>query len=443
MAGISQGGSSATGSFKYDGKNYSLELSVLSSLFFMWAFVTNLNDILIVQLKKACDLNNMQAALVQFAFFTAYGIMSLPSGAIVKKVGYKSGILIGLAAMFAGSLVFVPAAMSREYWMFLAALFIMASGVTLLQVAANPYVAILGKPETSSARLNLTQAINSLGATLGPIVGGFLIFEAAGEALTNLDAMTLTELENWRSLKAQAVIMPYLGISALLVLIGGVIWFTPLPKIDAELEHVDSHPEVKPKNGSIFQYKHLVWGVVAIFFYVGAEVAVASWLIPFAAEPSMGSMGEHDAKFLPSTFMLLAMCGRFLGAVVLRFIRPDMVVGFFSFGAFALLMVVMNLESSAALYFAVGVGFFNSIMFPTIFTLAIKELGSYTKLGSSLLIMGIVGGAFIPVLMGFVSDQANSIQFSFIVPALCYVLIAWYGFVGSKVKVTGKEAVKA
>lgn len=416
-------------------RNYTGPLAVLTSLFFIWAFVTNLNDILIPQLQKACNLSDFESSLVQFAFFGAYFIMSLPSGWVIKKVGYKNGIIVGLITMFIGALLFVPAAASRTYLLFLTALFILASGVTLLQVAANAYVSILGKPETASARLNLTQAFNSLGATLGPIVGAALIFTGVNHSTEELLAMPADQVEAWRAMKASSVVMPYLAIAGILVLISLLIFFSKLPQIDGELEHEaeTDHSQAAAK-GSALQYSHLFWGVVAIFFYVGAEVAIASFMIKFAGQPHIGGLEEKEASFFPATYMFLAMCGRFLGAAILGRLSPAKVLGFNALAAMGLLAFAVTGTGMPALYAAVAVGFFNSIMFPTIFTLGVRDLGIYTKQGSSLLIMAIVGGALIPPLMGYVSDVTNSIQTAYIVPALCYIFVAFFGFVGSKVK---------
>jgi FHS family L-fucose permease-like MFS transporter len=412
-----------------EGKNYTTPLIVVTNLFFIWAFVTNLNDILIPYLKRACELTDFQSSLVQLAFFIAYFFMSIPSAAIIKKTGYKQGILIGLGCMFVGALLFIPAATSRTYSIFLAALFILASGVTLLQVAANPYVTILGKPETASARLNLTQAFNSLGATIAPLIGGTMILSALSDEKYAL--FSLTEKANYLDLQAGKVIMTYVGLAAVILVIGLIIYFSNMPEVSTEEEET----EVEPKNASsrIFDHKHLVLGITAIFLYVGAEVSIGSFIIRFSGMPNIGGLSPlAGAKFV-SYYMLFAMIGRFAGSYFLSKLSPNKVLGFNAMIAVALLLTAIMTNGSMALYSVVLIGLCNSIMFPTIFTLAIKDLGRLTKQGSSYLVMAIVGGGFVPLIMGYVSG-IKGIQIAFIVPAVCYVFISYYGFKGSRIK---------
>ncbi|MFM7024161.1 MAG: L-fucose:H+ symporter permease [Flavobacteriales bacterium] len=417
--------SSSAKSSYVEGQSYKGPLIVVTNLFFIWAFVTNLNDVLIPYLKRACDLSDFESSLVQFAFFTAYFVMSIPSAAIIKKVGYKKGMLIGLAAMFLGALIFIPASSSRIYILFLVALFVLASGVTLLQVAANPYVTILGKPETASSRLNLTQAFNSLGATVAPWIGGTLILSA----LTDEEYGLLSEAKKTAYLDGQAgnVILTYVGLAVIILVIGLIIYFSRLPEVQTEEEEV-----VEDDKSNFFTHRHLFLGVLSIFLYVGAEVAIGSFIIRFAGEPSIGGLSEMEGKNFVSYYMFFAMVGRFAGSYVLSKISPGKLVGFNAIVAIALLLVTVFATGSVALYAVVLIGLCNSIMFPTIFTLAIKDLGSYAKQGSSYLVMAIVGGAFIPPLMGVVSGEYG-IQLAFLVPVLCYVFIAYYGFRGSKV----------
>lgn len=436
MAGISTGGGNVRVQNAHNA-NYTPALVVLTSLFFIWAVITNLNDILIPHLKKACDLSDAQSALVQTAFFLAYFIMSLPSGAILKRTGYKKGIVVGLGMMLLGALAFVPAAMTRNFGVFLAALFALGSGITLLQTAANPYVAVLGPPETSSARLNLTQAFNSLGASLGPLIGGWLILSAAEKTAADLLAMTPEQLDLYRSHEAQSVIMPYLGLAVVILGIMALIWFSNLPEIDNELE--EEEPDYQATHTgqtktSAWQYSHLVWGAVAIFFYVGAEVAIGSFLIKFAGMDSIAGLGERDASRYPSIYMFCAMLGRFAGAALLSRLNPNRILGINGLLAIVFLAGAITLTGEVALWAATLVGFFNSIMFPTIFTLGIKDLGKHTKQGSSILIMAIVGGAIVPPVMGLVSDALSSIQVAFIVPLVCYLSVVYFGFIGSRIK---------
>jgi FHS family L-fucose permease-like MFS transporter len=415
-----------------EGQKFTGPLIVVTNLFFIWAFVTNLNDILIPYLKRACELTDLQSSLVQFAFFFAYFVMSIPSASIIKKVGYKKGILIGLGCMFLGALLFIPAATSRTFPLFLAALFILASGVTLLQVAANPYVTILGKPETASARLNLTQAFNSLGATIAPLIGGTMILSALSDEKYNV--FSAADKLNYLDQQAGKVVMTYIGLAAVILVIGIIIYFSRLPEVDAEEETVDHSAE----KSSIFQHKHLVLGIAAIFLYVGAEVSIGSFIIRFSGMPNIGGLSPlAGAKFV-SYYMLFAMIGRFAGSYFLSKVSPNKVLGLNSLIAVGLLITAIVTNGNLALYSVVLIGLCNSIMFPTIFTLAIKDLGGYTKKGSSYLVMAIVGGAFIPPLMGYVSG-IQGIQNAFIVPALCYVFISYFGFTGSKVAPKSKH----
>lgn len=439
MPPISQPSARAGTSTQFTG-NYRGPLMVLTSLFFIWAFVTNLNDILIPQLKKACNLTDFQSSLVQSAFFGAYFIMSLPAGAIIKRVGYKKGIIVGLAFMLVGALLFLPAAMTRAYSIFLAALFILASGVTILQVAANPFVSVLGKPETASNRLNLTQAFNSLGASLAPLIGGALIFSGVELSDTQLAAMPFAEQEAYRIAEASSVIGPYLGLAFVILLLIALIHFSKLPEIDDELEREEDDYLSSPHEAktSVWQYSHLVAGVIAIFFYVGAEVAIASFLIRFAGLPEVAGLPEMEAKNFTSAYMFCAMVGRFLGSAFLDKLGPNKVVTFNGIAAIALISIAMFFGGELALYALVLVGLFNSIMFPTIFTLAIRDLGKFTKAGSSLLIMAIVGGAIIPPLTGlafdFLRDANASLVYAFTVPAVSYLAIVYFGAKGYKVK---------
>lgn len=412
-------------------QNYNAALAVLASLFFIWAVVTNVNDILIPHLKKACNLTDFQSSLVQFAFFGAYFVMSLPSGWVIKKVGYKWGIIIGLAAMFMGSLIFIPAALTRIYGVFLTGLFVLGSGITLLQVAANPYVALLGKPEGASARLNFTQAINSLGAAIGPYIGGVLILSGIEYSAEQWAALTPDQQLAFQVAEAKSVILPYTALAGVLVLIGLLIYFSNLPVLEAQEDSADNYEINK---GNVWQFSHLTLGVLAIFVYVGAEVSIGSFLIRFAGMPNIAGLGELDAKNYVSFYMLFAMAGRFLGAVLLTKINPRIWLGVNALAVVGLLLYGINGSGYAALWAITLVGFCNSTMFPTIFTLGIKELGAFTKSGSSYLIMAIVGGAIIPPVMGLVSDMENSIQIAFWVPLICYLYIAFYGFVGSQVK---------
>jgi MFS transporter, FHS family, L-fucose permease len=409
--------------------SYLAPLAVLTTLFFMWGFLTCLNDIIIPHLKAVFELNYAQAMMIQFAFFTAYFVVSLPAGLVVKKVGYKPGIIIGLLTAAVGCLLFYPAAGARSYAMFLLALFVLASGITLLQVAANPFVAVLGKPETASSRLTLTQAFNSLGTTIAPAIGSFLILSTAVKSKVELAAMSPAAADAYRLAEASSVQKPYLGLTAALVLLAAAIAAFKLPKIAGSDDVTAAGSDATHK--SAWSYRHLVLGAVAIFVYVGGEVSIGSFLVSYFKEPAIGGLTETAGAKLVSFYWGGAMVGRFIGTVTLRMFKPGKVLALHAVGAVALIALTMAASGSAAMYAVLAVGLFNSIMFPTIFTLAIDGLGKHTGQASGILCMAIVGGALIPVLQGFVADGIG-IHHCFIVALLCYVYIAWYGAKGSK-----------
>jgi FHS family L-fucose permease-like MFS transporter len=408
--------------------NYFAPLAVLTTLFFMWGFLTCLNDIIIPHLKGVFDLNYAQAMMIQFAFFTAYFVVSLPSGSIVKKLGYKSGIIIGLLVAACGCLLFYPAAGHLSYPMFLGALFVLASGITLLQVAANPFVAVLGKPETASSRLTLTQAFNSLGTTIAPAFGSILILSNGMKSKEDMFGWPALKVAVYRLHEAASVQKPYLGLAAALVVLAIAIAAFKLPKIVGSDDVTAAGSDAAHK--SAWSYRHLVLGALAIFVYVGGEVSIGSFLVSYFKEPSIGGLTETAGAKLVSFYWGGAMVGRFIGTLTLRMFKPGKVLTVHAIGAVALIALSMGATGSVALYAILAVGLFNSIMFPTIFTLAIDGLGKHTGQGSGILCMAIVGGALIPVLQGFVAD-AIGIHHCFIVALVCYIYIAWYGSKGS------------
>src|SRR5512143_3090979 len=360
-------------------RSYMAPLVVLTSLFFMWGFITCLNDILIPHLKTVFSLNYTQVMLIQFTFFTAYFVVSLPSGLIVEKVGYKRSIVIGLVTAGAGCLMFYPAAGGRSYPIFLAALFVLASGITLLQVAANPYVAILGKPETASSRLTLTQAFNSLGTTIAPLFGAFLILSVV-KTPDEIKQLAPAELHAYRLTEASAVQMPYLFLAGVLVLVAVVIAITKLPKIEAasSVSALDGGGNQDHRHESAWKYRHLVLGAIGIFVYVGGEVAIGSFLVNYISQPSIGAMSVEAAGRYLSFYWGGAMVGRFIGAVVVRYIRPGRVLLVHAVVVMGLVLTTMATTGHVAMWSILAVGLFNSIMFPTIFTLAIEGLGKHT-----------------------------------------------------------------
>jgi FHS family L-fucose permease-like MFS transporter len=412
-------------------KNYGFALTVLTSLFFMWGFITCLNDILIPHLKSVFDLNYTQVMLIQFCFFTAYFIASLPSGKIVEKIGYRRGIVVGLSIAGIGCLLFYPAASAQSYPLFLFAFFVLASGITLLQVAANPYVAILGKPETSSSRLNLTQAFNSLGTTIAPYLGSVLILSVAIKTADELKQLTAPELSAYHQAHASAVQVPYLILAAALFFIAVVFAIIKLPEIEASgAGSADGNGgSYDHKHESAWGYRHLVLGAVGIFVYVGAEVSIGSFLVNFLGQPDIAGLKEVEAGKFVSYYWGGAMVGRFIGSAVQRQIKPGKVLAINAIVASLLVIAAMFFSGSVAMWAILAVGLFNSIMFPTIFTLAIDGLGKHTGQGSGILCMAIVGGAVIPVIQGALADNIG-IHHAFVLPVLCYLFIAYYGFKG-------------
>ncbi len=426
------------GEKKYVPENYTGALTVLTSLFFMWGFITALNDILVPHLKAVFSLNYTQAMLIQFSFFAAYFIVSIPAGKIVERVGYKKGIIIGLATAGIGCLTFYPAAAVRSYEIFLFALFVLAGGITVLQVAANPYVAILGKPETASSRLNLTQAFNSLGTTIAPIFGSLLILSMAVKTTDEISKMSSQELTAYQIAEASAVQMPYLGLAAALFIIAAIFAFIKLPVIEAASDSGSNANILSDdKNSSAWKYRHLVLGALGIFLYVGAEVSIGSFLVNYIGQPDIAGLPESEAGKFVSFYWGGAMVGRFIGAAVQRKIKPGKVLAFNAVMAALLVVVSILTTGQIAMWSILLVGLFNSIMFPTIFTLAIDGLGKHTGQGSGILCAAIVGGALIPLLQGFAADNIG-IQLAFIIPAVCYIYIMYYGAKGHEHKLAVK-----
>ena len=395
--------------------NYSFALTSLTSLFFMWGFITCLNDILIPHLKGVFNLTYSQAMLVQFCFFGAYFLVSLPSGIIVKKLGYQKGIVVGLVIAAIGCLSFYPAASMHSYPIFLLALFILASGITLLQVSANPYVSMLGDSKTASSRLTLTQAFNSLGTTIAPFFGAFLILDQAAEAIS-------------ATASAEAVQMPYLFLAAMLLLLAATFAWLKLPNLSIADDDDDDSSE---KSGSAWQYRHLVLGAVGIFVYVGAEVSIGSFLVSFLADPNIAGLEESHASKYIAYYWGGAMVGRFIGAAVMQKIAAGKVLFVNSVAAVVLILITIVSTGSVAMVAILLVGLCNSIMFPTIFSLAINGLGKHTSQGSGILCLAIVGGAIVPLIQGLLADTIG-VQSAFILPVVCFVFIAYYGLIGSK-----------
>jgi FHS family L-fucose permease-like MFS transporter len=400
-----------------------LAVSLIISLFFLWGLAHNMNPILIPHLKKACQLSDLQSAFIDSAFYIGYFVMALPAGYIMKRVGYKGGILIGLVLFALGAFLFYPAAIVREYSIFLAALFIIASGLTFLETAANPYITVLGEPATAVQRLNFAQSFNGLAATLAPFIGGLFILSGNELSDEQKNAMAPERLSAYLDIEAATVKIPYLIIGLVVLLVAIIIYRTKLPDIieSEEREHKTGH--------SIWKEKNLLLSVMAQFFYVGAQVCVGSFFIRFAG--FVAGIRERDAAMFLSAALLGFMVGRFFGTFLMKYISPSRLLLLYGVINILLLVVAINTTGVFAVYCLVGVEFFMSIMFPTIFSLGIRGLGNKTKEGSSLLIMSIVGGAILPVIMGRVSDVSN-IQNSYIVPCLCFIFIVYFAWMQPK-----------
>ncbi|WP_346837249.1 sugar MFS transporter [Microbulbifer sp. SAOS-129_SWC] len=401
--------------------DYRFALTALTVLFFMWGFLTCLNDILIPHLKAVFDLNYTQAMLIQFCFFGAYFTVSLPAGALVKRIGFQRGIVGGLAVAAVGCLLFYPAAGYQAYPLFLAALFVLASGITLLQVSANPYVAALGDPNTASSRLTMTQAFNSLGTTVAPFFGGVLILAAAAKGMEAMDPQA----------QAQSVQVPYLMLAAVLAVLAVVFSRLKLPELNAVAG--DDHNE--GESVSLWSQSHLVLGAIGIFVYVGAEVSIGSLLVNFLGLDSVAGMEESRAAHFIAFYWGGAMVGRFIGAVVMRSVSPGAVLGFNGLAAIFLVFTAIAGSGALAMWAILLVGLFNSIMFPTIFSLALQGLGKQAGQASGLLCLAIVGGALVPLLQGAVADNLG-LQISFLVPVACYAYIVFYGLKGCRARTT-------
>lgn len=415
------------------GKN-TFPLVALTTLFFMFGFITALNDILIPHLKNVFSLNYTQAMLIQFCFFGAYFVMSIPAGILVRKMGYKYGIVVGLVVAGTGCLLFYPAAGVRSYPIFLLALFWLASGITVLQVAANPYVTLMGKPETASSRLTLTQAFNSAGTTVAPFFGSVLILSVAAAAGTGLEQPNSQNLLALQQSEATAVQVPYLILAAAFLFMAAVFAVLKLPQIEhIAQDGAGSSLNTPPLPVSAWSHRHLVLGALGIFVYVGAEVSIGSFLVNFLGEEKIAGLAETEAANYIAYYWGGAMVGRFIGAAAMRSIAPGKLLAFNALAAACLVAVAILGSGSLAMWAILLVGLCNSIMFPTIFSLAVSELGPHTSQGSGVLCLTIVGGALVPLLQGVLADTIG-IQLAFILPLLCYLYIVFYGLKGCRAR---------
>jgi MFS transporter, FHS family, L-fucose permease len=430
-------------------------IAVLSVIFFTWGALTCLNDVLIPHLKAVFEMNYARTMLIQLTFFGTYFLMSIPSGRVVAHAGYKASIVIGLVVAGCGALLFYPAASVPSYLLFLLALFVLASGITLLQVAANPYISLLGDAHGASARLTLAQALNSLGTTLAPALIGPVILSVAVLTSGELAQLPPAQQEAYRIAQAHSVQLPYLGIAVALFALASLVQLLHLPA------HAEATEQTDPRRHSFaeaLQHRHVRLGVIAIFVYVGAEVAIGSFLINYIANPRIGNIDPGNATRYVAFYWGGAMIGRFIGSALLYRIDPRRLLGLFAAAAIALLITSIASTGTVAMWSVIAIGLFNSIMFPTIFTLGIEGLGPMTSRASSLLVMAIVGGAVVPLLQGVIADFVSlqladrlgklaadsvGVQAAFVLPVLCYAYIAWYALRGSRQRVLADNAAPA
>ena len=410
--------------------DYPMALGVLTTIFFMWGFLTCLNDILIPHLKSVFQLSYAQVMLVQFTFFGAYFLMALPAGRLVAALGYKKGIVTGLGIAGLGALGFWPAAELQLYPAFLGALFVLATGITVLQVAANPYVALLGPERTSSSRLTLAQALNSFGTFLAPLFGGMLILSNVVKSPTDLAALPAAQHLAYQTQQAQAVQGPYIGLAVVLFLLAIFVWLFRLPALT---EATDKGDHAQHSFAEVLCHPHVLFGVLGIFFYVGAEVSIGSFMVNYLSMPEIGHMSEQQAAKYVSWYWGGAMIGRFIGSALMAKFSPRRLLALFAAINALLVLTTMLSSGGLAMYSIIAIGLFNSIMFPTIFALGIERLGPMTSKASSLLIMAIVGGAIVPYIQGVFADQIG-LQHAFFLPLLCYLYIVYYGLSGSRIR---------
>ncbi|MDP3802716.1 sugar MFS transporter [Brevundimonas sp.] len=406
------------------GPVYRPALILLASLFFMWGFITVINNTLLPHLRSVFVLDYTRTTLIESVWFIAYFVASIPSAKLIERVGYQRAIVIGLVAMAVGALLMVPAARLPSYALVLTALFVIASGITLLQVAANPYVAVIGPPETSSSRLNLVQAFNSLGTTLAPLFAGYLIL-GRSKGGTSEAGVVLTTAERYAD--AQSVVLPYVIVAAVLIVLAVVIARFPLPAIGASTHRASREAR---KGLSLWRHPNLVWGVPAIFIYLIAEIGVANLFINFVSQPHIAAITHEEASRYLAILWGGMMVGRFAGSFLMRRVRAEHVLAAFAVGAFVVMLVASFATGPAAMWALVAVGFFHSIMFPTIFTLAIRGLGPLTEEGSGLLIMAIAGGALV-IVQGWLADTVG-LQLSFLLTAACELYVLYYALWGAR-----------
>jgi FHS family L-fucose permease-like MFS transporter len=407
-----------------EGTRYGPALALLASLFFMWGFITVINNTLLPHLRSVFDLSYTQTTLIESTWFIAYFVASIPAAKLIERIGYQKSLVVGLAIMAAGALIMIPAARIPSYGVTLTALFIIASGITLLQVAANPYVAVVGKPETASSRLNLVQALNSAGTMLAPMFGAYLILGRSVSGTAKAGTV-LTQAE--RLADAQSVQLPYLIVAAVLVVLAIVIARFPLPAMGQATQRLAREERAKH---SLWKHRNLVFGVPAIFIYLIAEIGVANLFVNFVSQPEIANLTHEEAGRYLTFLWGGMMVGRFVGSAVMQKVKAEHVLAVASIGAFIVMLLTTYSTGHLAMWALISVGLFHSIMFPTIFTLGIKGLGPLTEEGSGLLVMAIAGGALV-IAQGWLADHFG-LQNSFLLTAACEVYVLFYAVWGSR-----------
>jgi FHS family L-fucose permease-like MFS transporter len=408
---------------------YVFPLILVTSLFFIWAFLHNTNGILIPHLKKALQLSDTKSSFIDIAVYFGYFSIAIPAGYTMHKYGYKKGIVLGLFLFAFGALLFIPAASAGSFFLFLTALYIQAAGATFLETVANPYMTILGPKENSEQRLNFAQSFNGVGAVVAPIIGGTFILSGVEYTKEQLNSMTPDQLSTYLHNEASTVKIPYLIIACVVLLVAILFIFSKLPAVK-ESAAADAHTGFSFK---VLRHSHVRWAVIAQFFYVGAQVGVASFFIRFSKQ--VMDLPEKEAAYRWGYIAMAGfMVGRFFGTFLMKYIRPQKLLLLYALINTALLILALNASGNVAVYAVMAVPFFMSIMFPTIFALGIKEIGEETKMASSLLVMSIVGGALAPLLMGFISDKTGSMQKAYVIPLLCFIVVAWFAWKGYKIK---------
>jgi MFS transporter, FHS family, L-fucose permease len=418
---------------------YLIPFILITTLFFMWGIANNLNGILIPHLRKALLLTNMQSTFVDTAVYMAYFLMAIPAGLLLKRFGYRKGVILGLLLFAAGALLFLPAADQRAYPIFLTGLFILGCGLTLLETAANPYVTRLGDPEGATMRINLAQSFNGLAVFVAPIIGTLFILSGKEYTKDQLAAMPEMDRVAYLVSEADSVKMPYLILGGFLILLAVVFYFIQLPELE-EHSSASSAKSVEMQFGifSALRHRHVRWAVIAQLFYVGAQVCVTSFFIRMAM--SGGGVDEKTAGYYLSIYGLLFMAGRFLGTVVVRYMPPPKVLQWYALACIILSLTAIFAAGQFVVFALGGLGFFMSIMFPTIFSLGIAGLKEETKSASSLIVMAIIGGAIFPVIMGSLIDGfGDNIQVGYVVPLVCFLVILYYSTISGKTQVANNE----